>query len=58
MSAEEILFEIDTSREKDKILAVGIPLAAKLKDVKIYVNGVDISKSMIIETLRIARVLK
>ena len=58
MSAEEILFEIDTSREKDKVFAVGVPLVAKLKDVRIYVNGVNISKSMLIETLRIVKVLK
>ena len=58
MSEERMLFEIDTSMEKDKVFAVGIPLAVKLKDLKIYINNVDVSKSMVIESLRIVKILK
>ena len=56
--SEETLFEIDLSREKDKVLAIGIPLNVKLKDLKVYVNDVDINHVMIIESLRIVKVLK
>ena len=58
MSEERVLFEVDTSREKDKVFAVGIPLAVKLKDLKIYINNVDISESMVIESLRVVKTLK
>lgn len=59
MSDEErVLFEIDTSREKDKVFAVGIPLAVKLKELKVYINNMDVSKSMVIESLRVVKTLK
>ncbi len=58
MSEERVLFEVDTSREKDKVFAVGIPLAVRLKDLKIYINDVDVSKSMVIESLRVVKILK
>lgn len=56
--SERVLFEIDLSREKDKVFAVNIPLNVKVKDLRIFVNGVDIGESMIIESLRIVKVLK
>ena len=56
--SEETLFEIDLSRDKDKVFAVGIPLNVKPKDLKIYVNDVDINHVMVIESLRIVKVLK
>ena len=58
MSEERVLFEFDALREKNKVFAVGIPLAVKLKDLKVYINDVDILKSMVVESLRIVKVLK
>lgn len=58
MSEERVLFEINAVAEAHKVLAVGVPLNVKLKDLKIYVNGVNVSRSMIIESLRIVKVLK
>jgi len=51
----EVLFEIDV--DKKTVQAVGIPLDAKLKDLKILVNGVDLNRTMIISSLKIVKVL-
>ena len=56
--SEETLFEVDLSRGKDKVFAIGIPLNVKIKDLKIYINDVDINHAMVIESLRIVKVLK
>ena len=56
--SEKTLFEVDLSREKDKVFAVGIPLNVKVKDLRIFVNDVNINESMIIESLRVVKTLK
>jgi len=56
--SEETLFEVDLLREKDKVFAIGVPLNVKPKDLRVYINGVDINRVMVIESLRIVKVLK
>ena len=56
--SERVLFEIDFGAEVHKVRAVGVPLNVKLKDVRVYINGIDVGESMVIESLKITKVLK
>ena len=51
MRKEETLFEI----EADKIEVIGIPVNATLDKIKIYVNGVNILRTMKISTIKIVK---
>lgn len=52
---EEVLFEIDGDQEIVK--AVGVLLDAPVDKLKIYVNGVDVNRTMKITSLKIVKVL-
>lgn len=52
---EETLFEIDVA--KKTVSAVGVELDVPLEKVKIYVNGVDVNRTMKITTVKIVKVL-
>ena len=52
---EEILFEIDIDNELVK--AVGVELDVPLEELKVYVNGVDVNRTMKITSLKIVKVL-
>jgi hypothetical protein len=46
--------EIFVASSKDRIVkALGIRVAANLEDLHVYVNGVDIVKSVVLEEVRI-----
>lgn len=46
--------EIFSASSKDRIIkALGIRVAANLEDLHVYVNGVDIVKSVVLEEVRI-----
>ncbi|MBA7663001.1 hypothetical protein ES703_71034 [subsurface metagenome] len=52
---EETLFEVDVA--KKTVSAVGVDLDVPLETLKIYINGVDINRTMKIATLKIVKVL-
>lgn len=52
---EETLFEIDVA--KKAVSAIGVELDVPLEALKIYVNGVDINRTMKISALKIVKVL-
>jgi len=52
---EETLFEIDVAEKKVK--AIGVELDVPLDKLKIYVNGVDVNRTMKITILKIVKVL-
>jgi len=52
---EETLFEIDVA--KKTVSAVGVELDVPLEKLRIYVNDVDVNRTMKIATLRIVKVL-
>ncbi len=52
---EETLFELDVDQEIVK--TIGILLDAPIDKMKIYVNGIDINRTMKITTLKIVKVL-
>lgn len=52
---EETLFEIDVAEKKVK--AIGVELDVPLDKLRIYVNDVDVNRTMKIATLRIVKVL-
>jgi len=52
---QETLFEIDVAEKTVK--AVGIPLDADLEKLKIYINGVDVNRTMKISSLKVVKVL-
>ena len=52
---EEVLFEIDVVEKT--VTAVSIPLDAPLEKLKIYINGVDVNRTMKITSLKIVKVL-
>ncbi|GAH52717.1 unnamed protein product [marine sediment metagenome] len=52
---EEVLFEIDG--DKEMVKAVGVLLDAPVEKLKIYVNGVDVNRTMKITSLKIVKVL-
>ena len=51
---QETLFELETP---DKLEVIGIPVDATLDQIKIYVNGVDINRTIKISSLKIVKVL-
>ena len=51
---QETLFELETP---NKIEVIGIPVDATLDQIKIYVNGVDINRTLKIANLKIVKVL-
>jgi len=52
---QEVLFEIDFA--KQSVEAIGIPLDATLDKLKVYINGVDVNRTMKIHNLKIVKVL-
>lgn len=52
---EETLFEIDVV--KKTVEAVSIELDVPLEKLKIYINGVDVNRTMKISSLKIVKVL-
>ena len=52
---EEILFEIAVTEKTVKTL--GVELDVPLDSLKIYVNGVDVNRTMKISNLKIVKVL-
>lgn len=52
---EETLFEIDSAGKTVK--TIGVELDVVLDDLKIYINGVDVNRTMKISTLKIVKVL-
>ena len=52
---EETLFEIDVAEKMVK--AIGVDLDVPLEALKIYVNGVDVNRTMKISSLKIVKVL-
>jgi len=52
---EEVLFEIDADEETVK--AIGVLLDVPIEALKIYVNGVDVNRTMKITSLKIVKVL-
>ncbi len=52
---EETLFEINI--DKETVHAVGVELDVPLDKLKIYVNDVDINRTMKITSLKIVKVL-
>jgi len=52
---QDVLFEISVAEKTIK--AVNIPLDVNLDKLKIYINGVDINRTMKISTLKIVKVL-
>lgn len=52
---EETLFEVNI---KDKtVKAINIELDVPLDNIKIYINGVDVNRTMNISSLKIVKVL-
>lgn len=52
---EETLFEIDVVEKK--VEAIGVELDVPLEALKIYVNGVDVNRTMKISSVKIVKVL-
>lgn len=52
---EETLFEIDIDEETVK--AIGVELDVPVENLKIYVNDVDINRTMKISSVKIVKVL-
>ncbi len=52
---EETLFEIET--DKETVHAIGVELDVPVEKLKIYINGIDINRTMKITTLKIVKVL-
>lgn len=52
---QEVLFEIDFA--KQSVEAIGIPLDATLDKIKVYINGINVNRTMKIHNLKIVKVL-